>query len=93
MKIQVVLTSVLKDAAGNERLVYDITEGTTVKDVLLELKSRFPAMREELFDQDGRLEPHIFVAVNDAQVSRDGSLDRELQEGDEVALMVSFAGG
>ena len=93
MKIQVVLTSVLKDAAGNERLVYDITEGTTVKDVLLELKSRFPAMGEELFDQDGRLEPHIFVAVNDAQVSRDGSLDRELQEGDEVALMVSFAGG
>ncbi|MFQ5692470.1 MAG: ubiquitin-like small modifier protein 1 [Nitrospinota bacterium] len=93
MKIHVTLTSVLKDALGAERLELELGEGATVRQALERLKTDYPALNQELFDPDGHLEPHIFVAVNGAQASRDGSLDRPLKEGDEVALMVSFAGG
>jgi molybdopterin synthase sulfur carrier subunit len=93
MKVRVTLTSVLRDAAGKERLDLDLDEESTVRQVLDLLKAECPALEKELFDEDGELEPHIFVAVNDAQVNRDGTLDRVLEDGDEVALMISFAGG
>ena len=93
MKIQVTLTSVLKDAVGKDRLDLELEEAATVRQMLHRLKGEYPALDQELFDAGGELEPHIFVAVNGAQVNRDGSLDRPLLEGDEVALMISFAGG
>ena len=93
MKIQIALTSVLRDAVGKEKLEIEVAEASPVREALLQLKGKYPALDKELFDTDGQLEPHIFVAVNDAQVSRDGSLDRVLQEGDVVTLMISFAGG
>ncbi len=93
MKIQVTLTSVLRDAVGAERLELSLEGEETVRRVLERLKTDHPALEKELFDADGALEPHIFVAVNGAQVSRDGSLERTLRDGDELALMISFAGG
>ena len=93
MKIQVTLTSVLRDAVGAERLELSLEGEETVRRVLERLKTDHPALEKELFDADGALEPHIFVAVNGAQASRDGSLERTLRDGDELALMISFAGG
>ena len=93
MKIQVTLTSVLKDAVGAERLELSFEGEETVRRVLERLETDHPALEKELFDADGDLDPHIFVAVNGAQVSRDGSLRRILRDGDELALMISFAGG
>ena len=93
MKIRVTLTSVLRDAVGAERLELSLEGEETVRRVLERLKTDHPALEKELFDADGALEPHIFVAVNGAQVSRDGSLERTLRDGDELALMISFAGG
>jgi MoaD family protein len=93
MKIQVKLTSVLKDAVGKEKLEIEVGEAPTVREVFLRLKGEYPALDNELFDAEGQLEPHIFVAVNDAQVNRDGNLDRVLHERDVMTLMISFAGG
>ncbi|MFQ5915715.1 MAG: ubiquitin-like small modifier protein 1 [Nitrospinota bacterium] len=93
MKIEVVLSSVLRDAVGKEKLGLELAEASTVRQAIERLRAEYPAVERELFDADGELEPHIFVALNGAQVSREGSLNRALQEGDQLALMISFAGG
>ena len=66
----------LREQVGGERQVE--AEGETVRDLLHDLMSRFPALRPQLVEEDVR--------------TREG-LDTELHEDSTVILLPAMAGG
>lgn len=72
---------------GAERLTLT---GETVGDLIDELEQRFPGMKDRLCDE-GRIRPHIAVAVNGLIVSR--GLRQRLTEPSEVHFVPAMGGG
>ena len=81
MKIRVQLFSRLRDLAGGSGAEFDIPEGTTVAELLQNLYSQTPALRE--WDKS------ILVASGVEFVGR----DYLLQAGDEISIMPPVQGG
>ncbi len=82
---------VLREAAGGAKEV-DL-EGATVGEVLEGLAERFPALRGQLFTPDGELNRFVNVFVNDEDIRFLGGEQYRFQDGDEVLLIPSIAGG
>lgn len=80
MTVTVLLFASYADAVGRSEIELDIEHGSTVRDVIDHVRG--------LGDAD-RLPRTPMVAVNEQYASR----DRELREGDEVALIPPVAGG
>jgi molybdopterin converting factor subunit 1 len=80
MTVTVLLFASYAEAVGRSSLELDISTGTTVKDVIEQVRSMADA---------GRLPATPMVAVNEQYASR----DRPLQPGDEVAIIPPVAGG
>ena len=72
---------------GAERVAL---EGETVGDVVAALEARFPGMQERLCE-DGRIRPHIAVAVNGV-ISTKG-MRRRLTEPSEIHFIPAMSGG
>jgi molybdopterin synthase sulfur carrier subunit len=62
----------------------------TVGDALDALLEAHPALRDRVFDDDGRLREHINVLHNGATVE---SLDERVDPDDELALFPPVSGG
>lgn len=58
----------LRQIAGQKRVELDLAEGATAQDVVDAVIKRFPAMRVELVDEDGRLHEHVHLFVNGRDV-------------------------
>ena len=80
MTVTVLLFASYADAVGRSEIELDIESGATVRDVIDHVRA--------LGDAE-RLPATPLVAVNEQYASR----DRELREGDEVALIPPVAGG
>ncbi|RLG53673.1 MAG: molybdopterin synthase sulfur carrier subunit [Thermoproteota archaeon] len=79
MKVKVKLFSVLRDAAGVKEALVELRDGAKVSELLEELYSRWPKLRDE---------KDVIVLVNGKPSS-----SLELKEGDEVALIPPVSGG
>lgn len=81
MQVYVRLFAALREAVGRERLLVEVPEGATVREVVDQLAAQVPGM------------PHsagaIYAAVNNQYVAP----DTPVQEGDEVALFPPVSGG
>ncbi|MFC6733533.1 MULTISPECIES: ubiquitin-like small modifier protein 1 [unclassified Haladaptatus] len=84
----------LAEAAGEKEPPVDAQPGDTLGDALSALVSQYPALRDELLDEEGNLYDHIRVLRNGRSpfVKNDG-LDTVLEEGDELALFPPVSGG
>ena len=80
----------LREQVGGERQVE--AEGETVRDLLHDLMSRFPALRPQLVENDD-LAPFINVYVEGEDVRTREGLDTELHEDSTVILLPAMAGG
>lgn len=80
MTVTVLLFASYADAVGRSSLELDLESGATVHDVIEQIRGLGDA---------AQLPPVPMVAVNEQYASR----DRELREGDEVALIPPVAGG
>ena len=78
-----------------------LTEGTTDMDIeaqdvagcLDQLGSRFPKLKERLWDEEGQLHRHINVYVNGDDVRFLQQLSTPLGAGDELSIIPAMAGG
>jgi MoaD family protein len=68
-------------------------EPGTVASVVEQLESRFPGLKGQLLTGDGDLHRFVNIYVNDEDVRYTGKLDTRADDGDEVALLPSVAGG
>jgi molybdopterin converting factor small subunit len=80
----------LRPDVGGERQIE--TDGETVREVLDDLMSRFPALRRQLVEAD-EIAPFVNVYVEGEDVRTRDGLETEVRPGSTVILLPAMAGG
>jgi molybdopterin synthase sulfur carrier subunit len=91
MSVTVKLPTILRKHARGEARVP--AQGSTLRDVLVNLESDYPGITKNVFADDGGLHRFINVYVNDEDVRYLGSLETEISDGDTVSILPAVAGG
>lgn len=68
-------------------------EGSNVGEVLSDLVSRHPQLRQHLYGPDGRLRSFVNVYLNDQDIRYSGAEATPVQPSDTVSIVPSIAGG
>ena len=88
------LFATLRQLAGHKTVHFDLPEGATVRELLGQVVDRYPAMREELFNEGGELLGHVHVFINGRDAPHlDKALETPLTANDEVDLFPAVGGG
>jgi MoaD family protein len=90
MAIEVRIPTILRGHTGGAKTVE--AKGDTLGDVIDDLDSRHPGLRERLVDESG-LRRFVNVYVNDEDVRFLGGLQTEVADGDSVTVLPAVAGG
>src|SRR5207248_490570 len=80
----------LRAETGGEREV--LAQGETVRELLDDLMAKFPALREQIVE-DEALAPFVNVYVGGEDVRTREGLDTTVDESDTVILLPAMAGG
>ena len=80
----------LREDAGGEREV--LADGSTVRELLDDLASRFPALGARILDNGG-VAPFVNVYVEGEDVRTRDGLDTPVGEASTVILLPAMAGG
>ncbi len=81
MKLRVLFFSVLRDITGTDEIVLELPAGSTMADLLLQVESRWPKLRD--------WQNSLLLALDQTYVKR----DTVLHDGAEVAIMPPVQGG
>jgi sulfur-carrier protein len=81
------LSGQLQSLAGDER-EHEVS-GSTVREALIDLEERHPAIAGWILDERRAIRPHIKVFVN----AMLGGADTPLEPGDRVHVLPSITGG
>ena len=96
MKLKVRLSSLLRQFGDlrdePEILELDASDHVNSLQCLQSLTDRFPSLQKWLYDEQAKLRPVIFVFVNGEKLLPD-HMSQPLKDGDEVFVVLSFAGG
>jgi len=92
MKINFYAT--LRNIAGGKVVEIPLDQGVTAKEVLDAIITKFPAMKKELLQEDGRLYSHVHFFVNgrDAQFLED-DLETKILPDDMITVFPAVGGG
>ena len=90
MSIRIHLHPDMSYLAGNNDVVE--TTGGTVGECIEQLIARYSALRELIFYKDGQLQTFIEIYVNRKAAYPD-ELSRKVEDGDEIHLTITIAGG
>jgi molybdopterin synthase sulfur carrier subunit len=91
MLVRVKLPQILRKRAGGQAIVQ--AEGSTLREILKDLESRYPGITKNVVSEDGALHRFINVYVNDEDVRYLGALETPVADGDTVSLLPAVAGG
>lgn len=92
MKINFYAT--LRDIAGGKTVEIPLEHGTTAKEVLEAIITRFPEMKKELLHADGRLYGHVHFFINGRDVQfTDDDLGTIILPDDEINVFPAVGGG
>jgi molybdopterin converting factor small subunit len=80
----------LREETGGEREV--LAEGESVRDLLDDLTSKFPALRDRIM-RDGDVAPFVNVYVDGEDVRTRDGLNTAVDDGSTVILLPAMAGG
>jgi len=89
--IQVLIPTPLRRYTGGESKV-DAT-GATVGEILTDLDSRYPGIRERVCEPDGEIRRFVNVFVNGTNVRSLAGSATGVQPGDEIGVIPAMAGG
>jgi sulfur-carrier protein len=82
---------ILRQAVGGAREVD--AEGSSVREILDDLTTRFPAIRGHLLDDSGDLNRFVNVYVNNEDVRLGQGLETSVGEDSTVIVLPAMAGG
>jgi MoaD family protein len=91
VSVRVKLPTILRKHTGGEGLVEG--QGTTLREVLSDLESRYPGITQSVVSEGGGLHRFVNVYVNSEDVRYLGALETEVGEGDTVSILPAVAGG
>lgn len=91
ISIQIILpTAFIRHTDGKKQLT---SEASNLPGLIAEIDQSFPALSAQIKDESGKLRRFINIYVNDEDIRFLGGEAYEFQEGDEVMLIPSIAGG
>ncbi len=84
----------LRKIAGTKTVEFPTTAGTTVRELVEMVVVRFPEMRHELLDANGKLHGHVHVFVNGRDVPLLSDTENTLLSlEDKVDIFPAVGGG
>ncbi len=91
MSVRVVLPNAFQKHTNNVR---DFSSGAAnLPELVTDIEGRFPALRPHLRGEDGQIRRFINFYVNEEDIRFLGNEKYAFQEGDEVLVIPSIAGG
>ena len=90
MPITVTIPTALRRFSDNQANVQ--VHGTTISEVLENLTKQHSQLRQHLYGDDGKLRNFVRVYLNDEDIRAKGD-HAPVNEGDEIAIVPSIAGG
>ena len=90
MQIRLLTPQVLRRYATDDLRIN--IAGGTVKDLLVEVQRRYPALYSCICDETGRLRQHINLFIGNELLVRD-NLKTRLRQGDVVSVYQAVSGG
>lgn len=91
MEVRVYAT--LRPIVGGAAVQLQSGPGDSVRALLDELLGRWPALRSELFDAEGKLHNNIHVFLNGRDVRYLDGLDMEIPAGAQIRIFPPVGGG
>ncbi len=89
--IKIILpTAFVRHTDGQKQLT---SEATNLPGLIADIDTNFPALSTQIKDESGKLRKFINIYVNDEDIRFLGGDTYAFQEGDEVMLIPSIAGG
>jgi len=84
----------LRRVVGAKSVEFSLNEGATVRQLIQEMIRSYPALKQELLNEQGELYRHVHVFVNsrDALFLENG-LDSELSPEDNIGVFPAIGGG
>ena len=84
----------LRDIAGGKNVEFDVDHGITAQELLDAIIVRFPLMKKELLNEDGKMYGHVhfFISGRDVQFMDDQFQTKIMQE-DTVNIFPAVGGG
>jgi molybdopterin converting factor small subunit len=67
--------------------------GATVAEVLASLTQKFPDLRKQLFNDEGKLRSFVNVYLNDEDIRYLSKEQTRVKDGDTLSIVPSIAGG
>lgn len=84
----------LRPIAGQKTVEFSFPDGVTVQGLLDAVVERFPEMRDELLNEEGKLYPHVHVFVNGRDAPYlDDAMATPLGSSDKVDVFPAVGGG
>ena len=94
MRIHLELLGLSRLAAGTKEVTLDLEEGTSFREVVRELASRYPAMIGNVIKPDMEtLHPPNIFSLNARRLIQASQMDESPNDGDRIILMSISAGG
>ena len=69
------------------------SSGATLRQVLEDLETQYPGIKQRLYDDDGNLRRFVNLYVNDEDVRFLQGEDTAVKDADEVSIIPAIAGG
>ena len=84
----------LRDIVHGKSVEFDLDHEVTVRELLDAIVTRYPAMKKELLNPEGRLYGHVHFFINGRDVQfLDDDLETKIMPGDVVKVFPAVGGG
>lgn len=76
----------------NDQEVVAVT-GSTISDVLADLDTRFPGLKERICDEEGNVRRFVNIFLNDEDIRFLEEQNTAVADADEISIVPAIAGG
>lgn len=91
MSATVLIPTPLRPYVGNQDSLQ--LQGTTIREILNNLITEHQDLKRHLFSEDGKLRNFVNIYLNDEDIRYLQKEDTSVQEGDQISIVPSIAGG
>lgn len=91
MAIQVRIPTPLRGLTEDKDVVD--AQGATVNELIENLQTRYPGLKERICDDKGELRRFVNVYINDEDIRFKDGKDTPVKDGDEISIIPAIAGG
>ena len=84
----------LRQVVGGKSVDFDLAKGATIAQLLEEMIRRYPALRQEMLNEQNELYQHVHIFVNGRDVSfLEQKMDTPLTDDDTIGVFPAVGGG